>query len=122
MQFDRSQRCFYAVESPGIGGNGNDISYVSAEAFVFSGDRLFWPVECTFSLPSLDDEVAMKRLPTKRPAGQCWLEELFSAPTKRVTPPFQESTANAGNLEFSLETNSSATTGTELVGSSSTKS
>ena len=103
-------------------GNGDTLSCASAEALVFSGDRLFWPVECTFSLPSFDGEVAIKRLPTKRPVGQRWLDELFSAPAKRATPPLQESTANARDLEFSLETKSSSTTGTKLEGCSSAKS
>ena len=56
------------LSRPGSG-NGDDILCASAEALVFSGDGLVWPVECTFSLLSLDDEVAMKRLPTKWPAG-----------------------------------------------------
>ena len=64
----------------------------------------------------------MKRLPTERPANQRSLDELFSAPAKRVTPPLQESTANARDLKFSLETNSSSTRGTELEGCSSGKS
>ena len=56
------------LSRPGSG-SGDDILCASAEALVFSGDWLFSPVECTFSLLSLDDEVAMKRLPTKWQAG-----------------------------------------------------
>ena len=76
----------------------------------------------------------MKRLPTKWPAGQRSLDELFSAPAKRVTPPLQESTTNARDLEFTLKKlplklwfwnklfRLSSTTGTELEGWSRAKS
>ena len=82
-------------------------------------------------MQSLDDEVAMKLLPTKQLAGQCSSDELFSTPAKRVTLPLQESTANAHDLESTskelppspgFETNFFSTTGTKLEGRSGVKS
>ena len=74
MQFEAAQ-----LSRPGSENGGDNLgAQASTEALVFSGDRLFWSFEYAFSLPPLDDEVAVKQGPTKRPAGQRSLDELLS--------------------------------------------
>ena len=112
--------------------NGDEILCTSTEGLLLEMEQgshspkmtgeptgMFWPVECVFSLPSLEDEFATKRLPTKRPAGQRSLDEPCEMSN---SANLHESTANARDLESTSKelllssTNSSSTTGTELAG------